>query len=347
MKRFIVSCFVVMLMPAIRYAAAQDFKIAVQNDEGEPLPYIYISVNGQPRAQTDDSGTAYLSLERLREGDTVSAACIGTGSDWVVYDKSMNRESSCVLTLAEVYGMEVAKKVTVQPDLEAMFKKYTRPYIVTPIRFKEAVLSAEFTTDIQMPDSSSKYRLEGSFTQENDRRDEYLGGMLYSYRIYCQPAEIRTDSDTVGMDPLLRHFIYHGLSQANAKLESIRYMTRSHQEEVQFRYGYLGKKDECRIFRILGRQIDGYSMQLLFFADENTREIRRMEMLGVVNPDELDYEGGLVIRQIELEADVVKIRRRGASTSFVNRLHVKTDYLDGGPVKSQETTLGNMQIRFP
>lgn len=68
--RYIISLFI-LLSTGCLYG--QSLKVTVKDGNSQELPYAHIKINGRPVEATDSSGVAYINVDKIRLGDTISA----------------------------------------------------------------------------------------------------------------------------------------------------------------------------------------------------------------------------------------------------------------------------------
>lgn len=111
----------IILCLATSTSFAQNFRITVQSDQQQPVSYASISVNGRAAAITDANGVGSIPLSRLSLGDTIAVTYIGTIKETAIFNETMRRNRSCVLTLKELYVD--LEPVTIQVNVEDIFLK--------------------------------------------------------------------------------------------------------------------------------------------------------------------------------------------------------------------------------
>lgn len=246
-------------------AGARELKVAVRSDS-EPLAYAYVYVNGRAAAVTDTLGIATIPDERWREGDTLSASYVGTTPDRLVVDRKIIRQGACELVLPEMYTL-TADEVRVKADIEKLFRKTVRA--CKPFYY-QAHLHANFDAKITSADGRS-FPVSGKFVARNSISD------------YLWFTEIVTRSDTSDrvVARALRSDMLDVLCTAKTALAVLVYPT--YREKAV--YGYLGKKDGYRIFRVSYPDVEpGLIYQVMIWVGEEDRIIRRYEVNRVA-PD--------------------------------------------------------------
>ena len=131
--------------------------------------------------------------------------------------------------------------------------------------------------------------------------------------------------------------MHYSLSLTNMWLNLVRWEQR--RAEVNPRYDYLGKKDGCRMFRLSFMSFDNYVSQMLLFADEKNKEIRRVEISSVVPPD-TPYNEECPVAKVDVRYECETVRE----TTFIWRIHAWLEYFDDQCIRSDELTLDLMRV---
>lgn len=252
-------------------AMAQNLKITVRNDASEPLPYAFVYVKGKPVAVTDSLGIALIPSNRFADNDTIYASFLGTEPQWVVYDKALKQVGKHDFVLPEIYSLTIDEPVIVRGDIEKLFRKYTN--FTSALNYNctlDARFEAVFHTAGHKDRSVSGQLKAGNQVWSKDFSSYRQMGWFH------RPMEFVTQSDTSGISGLLRRHSFIALNSINSALQI------SGQKKVgSYRpyYGYLGKKDGCRIFRISYPEYSARrACQILLYVDEHTKDIRSAEV---------------------------------------------------------------------
>jgi hypothetical protein len=179
----------------------------------------------------------------------------------------------------EVFAILEAAPVTVAADVEAMYFKYLKKRGSSG--FFDHTLTAPFSWKIK--ESGGRERtIAGTFTAGNGGtlRDT-LNGITKDWFYYYRPLEIQTSSDTTGMDRELRHHIHLELEEHFCRtINSINSASvNSPFTEQSTRFGYLGKQDSCRLFRltIYMNANKQNALQKSVWLDEQSGLVRKFE----------------------------------------------------------------------
>lgn len=240
-------------------AGAQELKVRVQTDS-EPLAYAYVYVNGRAAAVTDTLGIATVPDGKWHEGDTLSASYVGTAPDSLVVDRRIVSRGTCELVLSEMYIL-TADEVKVKANIEKLFRKTVRA--CRPFYY-QAHLHANFNAKITSADGRS-FPVNGKFVARNNISD------------YLWFTEIDTQSDTSDrmVAQILRGDMLEVLCTAKTALAVLVYP--AYRDKAV--YGYLGKKDGYRIFRVSYPDVaPGLIYQVMIWVGEDDRIIRRYEV---------------------------------------------------------------------
>lgn len=240
-------------------AAAQSLKVTVRSDR-QPLVYACVYVNGKAAAITDTLGIACVPDGKWQVGDTLSASYVGTTPDQLVLDKKVAKQGSCELILPEMYTL-TADEVKVKADIEKLFRKTVRA--CKPFYY-QAHLHADFDAKITSADGRL-FPVNGKFVARNSIPD------------YPWFTRIKTLSDTSDrmVARILRSDMLDVLCTAKTALAVLVYP--SYRDKAV--YGYLGKRDGYRVFRVSYPDIaPGLIYQVMIWVGEDDRIIRRYEV---------------------------------------------------------------------
>lgn len=252
--------------------AQQTLTVSVTSDNQLPLPYAYVYVNGRATTITDTLGIAHIPIGGLVVGDTISSEYVGTAPDCKIYTETMQKEGSCRLILDEVYSTLKAEEVVVKPDIRKMFYKHLRK---TPPAPAHSGLEAPFSWE--RTDSAGTRQVKGQILatafaySERDSSDTWL---------YYPRIRLQTPDDTTALNDFILHTIHKGLDhfcRMNNSINSGRLVRRYQGQTTQ--YGYLGKKDGCRLFRLTFRTNESpyLIIQTLVWLAEDSGIIRKFE----------------------------------------------------------------------
>ena len=313
-------------MLATGTAAAQDLKVTVRSDR-EPLAYAYVSVNGRAAAVTDSLGVALLPEGGWKTGDTLSASYVGTMPDQQVIDGRIVRSVECELVLSEMYTL-TAEEVTVKADIEKLFRKTVRA--CKPFYY-QAYLHADFDAEIISADGRS-FPVNGRFVARNSIPD------------YPYFTQITTRSDTSNrtVANALRSDMLDVLCTAKTALAVLVYPAYRNKAM----YGYLGKKEGYRIFRVSYPDVEpGMIYQVVIWAGEDDGIIRKYEV-NRVEPEcttHIIAEGVLKSKYTLLLCDhMLMPRRMHAENIYANGAKTEFDIRDWRMV----VKLTGREVRF-
>lgn len=237
---------------------AQELKVAVRSDS-EPLTYAYVYVNGNAAAVTDTLGVAVVPDGKWKIGDTLSASYVGTTPDQLVIDRKTTKSGECELLLSEMYTL-TSDEVKVRADIEKLFRKTVRP--CKPFYYN-ATLKADFEAAIALADGPT-YPVSGKMEAWN---------YMSHYR-EIEKFEITGDTSDRVVARMLRFDMLDALCTAKIALGVLVY--KNYRDKAV--YGYLGKKDGYRIFRISYPDVEpGLIYQVMIWVGEDDHIIRRYE----------------------------------------------------------------------
>lgn len=185
------------------YVQASPLKLSVRNDTNAALWYAYVYVNGRAVAVTDTLGFAQVSEEKLKIGDTVSVSYVGTETQRIVYDKTLQQVGEYAFVLPEKYNALVTDEVVVKADIEKLYRKNVeqrRAY------YYMSLWTADFNMQIKTPDGK-KYPVIGKI------KFPYIMG--FETKI---PRKIITSSDTTGLSWYLKSDLTYALTSLHTAL---------------------------------------------------------------------------------------------------------------------------------
>lgn len=318
MKKLVCLIGLVGLCGAVQ---ASVLKLRVRNDANEALWYAYVYVNGRAVTVTDSLGLAQVPDDKLTLGDTVSVSYVGTKTQRIVYDKALQQEGEYVFVLPEKYNALVSDEVVVKADIEKLYRKNVerrRPY------YYMSLWTADFGMKIQMP-NAEVHIIAGKI------KFPYILGFDTDI-----PRKIITSSDTTG----LSWYINSDLTYALTSLHTVLYVaSRPAAGTWKPSYGYLGKQDGNRIFRISYAEIQpGISYQLLLRADQQTKEVKEIEV------DIADLNDGSVTHATAGITTIPReILRMIPELSAPTWIHYSFQYKDGTRVAIE---LDNIEVAF-
>lgn len=300
---------------------AASLKLRVRNDANEALWYAYVYVNGRAVTVTDTLGFAQVPDDKLKVGDTLSVSYVGTETQRIVYDKALQQEGEYVFVLPEKYNALVSDEVVVKADIEKLYRKNVerrRPY------YCMSLWTADFGMKIQMP---------------NAKVHIIAGKIKFPYILGFDtdiPRKIITSSDTTG----LSWYINSDLTYALTSLHTVLYVAfRPAAGTWKPSYGYLGKQDGNRIFRISYAEIQpGISYQILLKADRESGEIKEITV------DIADLNDGSVTHaKAGITTTPREILRMIPELSAPTWIHYSFQYKDGTRVTIE---LDNIEVAF-
>lgn len=257
-------------------ASAQSLRVVVRNEADEALPYAYVYVNGRAVAVTDTLGVGAVPEAKLSLGDTLTVSYVGAESERTVYDAAMQRRGEWSVSLREKYRSLTTAEVVVRADIEALYRRSVDKFWMLYVPHQA---TARFTI------RSGERTIEGRATathQPGDTSDmTYLRRGIFWYHLPLSIDEM--SGDTAMMTNREIHgdlhlgFYYPAFALAVAMRDA------KHSEGARF--GYLGKREGCRLFRIVYPEVregEGrYSVQFLVWVGEEERRVRRVEVHSV------------------------------------------------------------------
>lgn len=294
MKNIIMFIFAVAIQTSI--VSAQTLKVIVKDDNSQGLPYAHIKINGKPAEATDSLGVAYINVDRIQLGDTISTLFLGMATSSIVYDKTIKTKGTCEFVLREDvfflnnvsvigYSRESSKK---------LFHKVTN--LMDPINY-DCVMNADFNYKYYSARDDKEYTVIGNFRAKN-RHLVRKGKNFYTAFYSKRPAEFVTSSDTTGLIKRLDYHLGIILSMINRTIYMI-----STNERKDLIYSYLGEHDGVHKFRISYPKVkyNPLSYQLILDVNAKTKKMCHAELTAISCTP---FSGNEHIDQINIETDL-------------------------------------------
>ena len=174
----LITCFIAFIVSFIS-AQASPLKLSVRSDANEALWYAYVYVNGRAVTVTDTLGFAQVPEEKLKIGDTLAVSYVGTETQRIVYDKTLQKQGEYAFVLPEKYDLLTADEVVVKADLKKLFRKNTKESVAMG---GFGLFEAGFQMTVRTADGRQKSfagSLKGSKNHDIQRRTG-LAGLLPS-----------------------------------------------------------------------------------------------------------------------------------------------------------------------
>jgi len=289
--KYIISLFV-LLSAGCLYG--QNLKVTVKDGRSQGSPYAYIKINGRPVEATDSSGVAYINIDKIRLGDTISALFLGMVPSSIVYDRAIQTKGTCEFVLRE--DVIVLNDVSVagysRESSKKLFRKVTK--FVNPVNY-DCVMDAGFNYQYFSARDSKEYTVKGTFRAKN-RHLASKSRNFYTAFYFQRPAEYSTASDTTGLISRLDFHLGIVLSIINRTIYMI-----STNERRDLIYTYLGERDGAHIFRITYPRINQLNYQLVLYVDAKTKQMCHAELTAISCTP---FSGNEHIDQISIETDL-------------------------------------------
>lgn len=286
MRKSLLSLIVLSLSATV---SAQNLKVAVRNDEGENLSYAYLYVNKKAVAVTDSLGVGIVPAAKLSVGDTVSVSYVGTEPQQAVYDEAMRRQGVWEVILNEKYRTLTADEVTVRADIEALFRRSLKRIPIT--NYRHSVRSRFTVTD--RPHTVQGTVIASHVPGDTTDTTHYSPTTKRGIYWYHTPMKITTADDTTGIGSRRLHNQLHLGFNYTAIAPNIVYRGNHYGNKAQ--YGYLGKRDNCRVFRVTHPKTSEnggksyFSLQFLVWVGIEDQLIHRLETHTVNLDDESSW----------------------------------------------------------
>lgn len=336
MKRYVIFSIVLCFL-GIAFAQAQDLRLHVRNHEKEDLPFAYIYVNGSAVAITDSTGRATLSTEKIQEGDTIKAICVGTEPAQVVYTAKLRKQGEYRFSLKEHFTVLTAETVTVTAPAneKRLFQKYFRK---VPFINYDAKLTADFSMHIQNTARNAQIsgKLEAGNRLSSPDPNPYFSS---PYAFFNNQYQLTTANDTTQLNPIIHHQLHLGLDCIHSV---IGYIAQGQLGPYNPRYRYLGEEHDEHVFRIvypdIAPQSGGVSYQILVKLNRDTGHIRRIEF-NIFNKG---FQG-----EFQINADFVEYQNQKPRLNTVlipSRVNYWANYTQSK--QKVQFTLSNIQVVY-
>ncbi len=271
----------VLVLGSVGGVWGEGLRVRVCDTEGAGLEYAYLYVNGRAVAVTDTVGVGTVPAAKLSVGDTLSVSYVGAEPERAVYDAAMQRRGTWEVVLREKYRSVTADEVVVRADVEALFRRSVEKFWMLYVPHRA---TARFVI------RSEAGEIEGRATATHQPGDTsemtYLRRGIFWYHLPLSIDEVA--GDTVMMTTREIHESLH-LGFYYPTFALVGAMREGRQSDEGVRFGYLGKREGCRLFRIVYPEVregEGrYSVQFLVWVGGEERQIRRIEVQSV-NLDE-------------------------------------------------------------
>lgn len=333
--KYIISLFVLLSVGSLY---GQNIKVTVNDGNSQGMPYAHIKINGRPVEATDSSGVAYINVDKIRLGDTISALFLGMVPSSIVYDRAIQTKGTCEFVLRE--DIIVLNDVSVtgysRESSKKLFRKVTK--FVNPVNF-DCVMDAGFNYQYFSARDSKEYTVKGTFRAKN-RHFNNIAGNYHEAFYSGSPTEYTTSSDTTGLINRLDYHLGIILSMINRTI----YMITTN-ERKDLIYTYLGERDSVHIFRISYPKINNYplSFQIILYVNANTKQMCHAELTAISCTP---YTGVNHIDQISIETDLEEysnITPSKAPIITTKNLHFTVNYAIGSTAKA---TMSNETVKY-
>ena len=274
--------FLYLLSSIVSVAQAQELRINVVDQSNEPLPGSYIMVNDETVAATDPSGIAFVKLNTLKIGDTISASYITTKDQHITVDSILLRKKELNFIMIENFRSVEANSVTIKANIKKLYRK-TLPVLRFPPYKYYGIYTTHFTVDITYPQDSEPThwvagRAEGvyssTFIPEMMQPIIYESVAAHALNpnpivfdslmtvhprvgfVNDLPLKITTADDTTGLTNILMYFLPRALQANNLALQRIAdpepdYIEKRLYPELKMDYVYVGKDPQnIRTFKL-------------------------------------------------------------------------------------------------
>lgn len=249
---------------AVLSAHGQGLKVSVYNDLQESLPYAYIYVNGRAVAVADTLGLAVIPQDKLHIGDTISVSYVATEGQTVVFDQKISQKGEYQFVLPEIYAALLADAVIVKADIEKLYRKHVKTRWAYQYG---SIWNTDFSMRVGSSNDSIETRLVDGKLKIAHQNITFNNKM---------PLKITTHSDTTDLSKNLQIELVYALESNKTMLN----LTRNPDfMGSKVRYGYLGKDEHHRTFRLSYSEIvPGITYQIILKSDIKTGDIHQITM---------------------------------------------------------------------
>lgn len=260
--RKILSVVLFVLFSSCLYG--KGLKVSVKAEEGS-LAFSYIYVNGTITCVADSLGVAYLPIDNINIGDSISASFLGFTSSGIVYDSVVAASKEVEINLIATF---TADEVVVSVDVMELYKKFVR---------KKQYLK---NSGRRFHFNFSSNRVNDENVSVKNRTGEVSFQWYPPLRLYKFP-KFKVEGDTTNLrDDLVHAFIltmYPAQTVTHSRFIGITEFYR--RRGYSTRISYKGIRDDYRIF-IFTFKNDYISHQEMFCFDKDSGFLKYFERHG-------------------------------------------------------------------
>lgn len=270
-------------------ALSQDFEINVLDKSAQPMPYAFILLNGKPITVSDTLGKAFIRIDKLIEGDTISISYLGTRPTNVIFNDSLKLSRKHNFYLDESVYMLNEVEVNYF-DVEKLFNKSIRDF---PVLFFNCKMMGDFLYNFSYEKTRYSKQISGSLVATNDTRYEPR-----RWGWFDPPIEFLTVDDTNKFAKTLNFNVHNALWLANL---SARLWQRKNKSAKPF-YSYLGEKDSLKVFRVSYPKsiFQKFYYQIVLYTDKETKYLKHVEIDAYndepIEPPSNNYQYRFIIK---------------------------------------------------
>ena len=250
--------FLLLLLAMPAAVFSQTLRVNVSNG-AYMLPGAFVYVNDVPVAFTDHKGTAEIPYGRLHDGDMIKAGCLGTYAAWAPFDLRMREQGECNLVLYENFVATDGPGVD-DKKVYKFFKANTLEYTADIGAAPDFAMLSEFSMYGWDVDGNVKMELEGQVVASEFK---------WSTPTHMsREISFRADADTTGVS-----LDAYSILTAALFVSPIYPLQKAQNGYVPWiRYGYLGQRQDCHVFRLAFSDQDypEIGCQVMAFIDQKS-----------------------------------------------------------------------------
>ena len=271
--KYIISLFILLFTGCLY---GQSLQVSVRDNNGS-LPYASVYINQNLSGITDPEGFAFLSLDKLNYGDTITSTYIGMKPASIIYNKQMHGLSKCTIILDndKVYELDPVVIKAFDNDGWKIFHKSVKTY--NSFTYMSCIVKGKFKAEVLLPQETIPHNIDGSFELENKIPQKTPLVDFYKY-YFTTLHELTTSSQDTAVKNRTISAIKQSISTSCQTISRINWERWNNSKYSKV--SYLGINNNCQFFRIVytNKQFkDSLSFQVLFSVNKDNQEIETVE----------------------------------------------------------------------
>ncbi|MFA6334296.1 MAG: hypothetical protein WCX48_01915 [Bacteroidales bacterium] len=190
--KYIISLFISLFTGCLY---GQSLQVSVRDNNGA-LPYASIYINKNQSSVTDSDGIAYISFNKLNDGDTITSTYIGMKASSIIYNNKMQDLSKCTIVLDNnfVYELDPVVVKAIANDDWKFFHKNVKVY--NTFIYTSCIVKGKFKAKVLLPHEGISQNIEGSFELKNIIPSKLTDGGFFKYYFAALPEITTSVKDT-------------------------------------------------------------------------------------------------------------------------------------------------------